>query len=713
MKPSLGVETARTSRVRNRPTCACGRAISPGGSSFPQEVLDPQPSETAVRLSETIAKLQEEVQPRAALATRVLEEFSSKNIDGYKDGRVPQKALDKLEPHVREKYRQLNDYAQKTREELYRGFETIDGLRAEIEKARAEEIMRDRMTLGEVVVAEARYESARFDHELARDFGHTFRFRIHDESTKGTRKLSAHDIEQRAGARGVRAANESLAQRAEDRHQIKQTVTSTDLDHHLESLAEHRSIQMSLIDKREEEAGKATDAYEAARGDAQAVTGKYLKCGEPSPTPFIDRQILSEVQEEVINRGLVGQTEALEKIRLAQSQEFNRPARTDVEAARLRAQLFVARTDLRVREDRLEKYGQTRHLRKWEIPQHLRQGEISDEKMSLADVDRKIEAALGRTTVFGNDGEIHIFGRKEAAIEAERWMVVREAVVGMISTQRDELSGKVEETKKLVEILSQARERESEHRSQTGQAMPEPQFTLKELKTMEDNAATLRSAALLKQFNTFERRFNSYADPKERISLDERLARARGREVTAKVFLHESAKSQADFQATRQVQPLQVEIDGRLLTYRFLDTQPQSFIEKIIRDRIETPADIRLNEAVGQALERQEQRLQGDGKKHQDYYEAAREITGTVAAERRNGRQEPLPAPEFSSKEQALIDRYINRLTERERDQCIAFINSDRDATPDRQAAHDHANHRREEAAYARESQSLNMGRAR
>jgi hypothetical protein len=208
---------------------------------------------------------------------------------------------------------------------------------------------------------------------------------------------------------------------------------------------------------------------------------------------------------------------------------------------------------------------------------------------------------------------------------------------------------------------------------------------------------------------------NRYAQvPRQgNLSLDERLARARGREVTAKVFLHESAKSQADFQATRQVQPLHVELDGRLLTYRFLDTQPQSFIEKIIRDRIETPADARLNEAVGQALRRQEQHVQADVKKHQDYYEASCEIARTVAAEGRNGKGEPLPAPVFSSKEQALIDRYINRMTERERDHFLDFINSDRDKAPARQGAHDCSNHRREKAAYARESQSFNVGRAR
>jgi hypothetical protein len=112
-------------------------------------------------------------------------------------------------------------------------------------------------------------------------------------------------------------------------------------------------------------------------------------------------------------------------------------------------------------------------------------------------------------------------------------------------------------------------------------------------------------------------------------------------------------------------------------------------------------------------LQRQEQRLLADVKKHQDYYEAAREITGAVTAERKNGMREPLPAPEFSSKEQALIDRYMNRLTDKERDHFLAFINSDRDAAPARQAAHDLSNHRREETAPARESLAINLGRAR
>jgi hypothetical protein len=675
------------------------------GRLAPSEVFSSQPSDTAPRLSNTIAKLQEEIQPRAALAAQVLDEFSGKNIPSYKDGRMPKDSLGKLEPHIRESYQQFRDYAQRTSEELYRGFEKIDGLRAEIEKARAEELMRDRKILGDVIVAQARYECAKFDHELARDFGHTFRFRIHDQSTKSNREISAFDIERRADARGVKAANDHLVQRAEDRRHVRQEVSSMDLNRHSDTLAEHQSIQQSLIDKREEEAGKAWDAYFMAREQAEGVINKYQECGEPSHAPFIDRKTLSETQEEAIKRGLVVQAEVLEQVRLTQAQEFNRPVRTDAETARLRAQLFVARTDLKVREDRANKFDRTRHLRQWEI---------GGGKSSLADVDRRLELAIDRTHILGNS-EIHIFGRKRASDEAERLSAIRGTVIRVIVEQQDELNDKVDETKKLVEILSQAREGESESRTQTGRALPEPRFTPDELERVANNAATLRSAALLKQFNEFQRRFNGYADPKERISLNERLARARGREVMAEVFLHESTARQADFRNTEEVHPLLVEMpNGQLITQRFKDTQPQSFIELAARSLIETPADSALRESVQKALKDKQQHLQADFERSRAYHDATREITKTLSAERNNGKGTPLPAPEFSSKELALIERFANRLPDgKERDRYMAFIEPDRNVAPARQNVDDIANHRREEAAPAPEPRSLEAGRGR
>src|SRR5499426_2083993 len=388
-----------------------------------EEIFSSRPTELAMRLSDAIAKLQEEAQPRARLATQALDDFGKENIPSYANGRVPRGVLDKLDPPLRERYEQLKDHAGKTREELYRGFEEIDGLRQEIEKSRASELMNDRFALGNAIVAEARYECARLDYETARDYGETFRFRIRDESLKANRRISAFDVERRADARGVRAAGERGAERAEDRRGIRQEVSALDLANHSETLREHDAIHSKLVNKLEVETERAASERLPAQERAMEVTRKYQERGEQIPAPFINRKTLTETQEQTVKRRLTGHTETLEQIRVAQSREFNRPARTETETVRLQAQLFVAQTELQAREERASRFDRTRHLRQWEI---------GGEKWSLADVDRRIERLSDEAQIFGRY-HLHIASsdRKSAKDEidaaAVRYLMERDS----------------------------------------------------------------------------------------------------------------------------------------------------------------------------------------------------------------------------------------------------------------------------------------------
>src|SRR5262249_39955316 len=220
----------------------------------------------------------------------------------------------------------------------------------------------------------------------------TFRFRIHDESLKANRRISAFDVERRADARGVRAAGERGAERAEDRRGIMHEGSAMDLAKHSETLREHGAIHSKLVNKVEVEAERSTSERLLAQERAQEVTRKYQERGEQIPAPFINRKTLTETQEQTVRRRLTGQTETLEQIRVAQSREFNRPARTETETARLRAQLLVAQTELQAREERASRFDRTRHLRQWEI---------GGEKWSLADVDRRIERLSDEAQIFG------------------------------------------------------------------------------------------------------------------------------------------------------------------------------------------------------------------------------------------------------------------------------------------------------------------------
>ena len=695
------INSAEQVRIHNR---ACDLAWERLAT---EEIFSSRPSEQAMRLSDTIAKLQEEAQPRARLAAQALDEFSKENILSYANGRVPKGALDILDPSARERYEDLKDYAGRRREELYRGFEAIDGLRQEIEKSRANERIADRFALGNAIVAEARYECAKLDYETARDYGDTFRFRIRDESLQANRRISAFDVERRADARGVRAAGERGDERAEERRGIRQEVSALDLANHAETLREHGAIHRKLVNKLEVEAERAASERLLAQERAQEVARKHQERGEQAPAPFINRKTLTETQEQTVRRGIIDHTESLEQTRVAQSREFNRPARTKEEAARLSAQLFVARTDLQAREERASRFDRTRHLRRWEI---------GGEKWSLADVDRGLERLSDEAQIFGRY-HLHIDpgGRKSARDEIERMTVIREEIVARIAEQRNDLHDKASEARSMVEILSQAHERESERRAQTGQAAPDPKFTREEFERIADNAATTRDAVMLRRLHEFERQFNNYADTKERIEPERRLARSLGREAMAEVFLHESAERLANFRDRKEVQPLLIEApDGRLITQSFRDTQPQSILEQITRPLIEAPAEREHREAVQTALQHQQRGLTGDLEKSRIYFETAREITGELLPARDNGALRNLPAPEFSPKEEMNIEIYAERLTdERQREHYLSLLDPERNSAPSRHDSHNDSDHSREAPAIVPDAPALGAGRGR
>lgn len=97
----------------------------------PPEALDSRNAPETQQLSDTIARLQEETQERARTAHQTLRAFEEDKTTG--------KSARELEPAVARQWEELNRYATTTREELYRGFETLDALRREYELNRWQE----------------------------------------------------------------------------------------------------------------------------------------------------------------------------------------------------------------------------------------------------------------------------------------------------------------------------------------------------------------------------------------------------------------------------------------------------------------------------------------------------------------------------------------------------------------------------------------------
>ncbi len=93
----------------------------------PADVYDSRSAPASQGIRDTVAHLRDDVQERARLARQVLQEFTKEHVEGKDAGQLP--------PSIARRWEELNRYATVTREELYRGFESLDALRHEINRA--------------------------------------------------------------------------------------------------------------------------------------------------------------------------------------------------------------------------------------------------------------------------------------------------------------------------------------------------------------------------------------------------------------------------------------------------------------------------------------------------------------------------------------------------------------------------------------------------
>jgi hypothetical protein len=523
--------------------------------------------------------------------------------------------------------------------------------------AKDSETLRDRHLLGQAIETRARREIAELNYNLAVEAGDTFRFQVRDESSGERREISDFDVRRRASARGSRAADENEIHSTLERRAAEQQVAGRDLELHTETLHELGEIRQALIERLEKTFTTAAREETDANARAQTIERKYAGEGRKPPSPLLDRGALAELQEKAIGHSLVERVEQFETLRLALAVEHNQPARTDEEAARLAAQLFTARTELEAKEERAARFDQTRQLRQWEI---------GDERWSLADLDRRIERQADDAKLLGKY-QIHLRsnGREQAGDEVVRLTAIRETVVERIASEQREMQEEVQEAGKLVETLSRIETRESAFRALSGQAMPEPLFTRKELERVAANLEVTRDAAALRQLHEFEKQFNSYGPVKERRSPEQEMGRALARETMAEILQRESAERVANFQMRSELQPLRIELTGGgLLTKRLEDTKPNSLAERVLRPLIERGTERELHDAIRAAFTQYRDHLLSGHEKSLSYLAATREIAGLLHTETKEHAGAEKAAPEFTPKERINIEIYAERLTD-------------------------------------------------
>jgi hypothetical protein len=509
----------------------------------------------------------------------------------------------------------------------------------------------DRLALGDALEKQARREYAEIIYKRATDHGETYRFKARDASVGTVRQISELDVRRRAEARGQRVANEASPRSAAERRDLRRQVADRDISYHSPTLGELNRHRSKLIEKLTNDLSKASAEQRRTDEIASRVIEKYRAEDKELPAALINRQTLISLQDEAISLGLAEQVESFEQLRVALAREHGQPTRDDKEAARLVAQLFTAETELRVKDERVERFEETRHLQKWEI---------GKERWSLVDLDRRIEQKSDEARLFGKH-HFHLGSndRAQAANEVARMTIIREDLLSNIEDRKSELSQEAEQARKLVEVLSEAYQNEIFIHNQQGRSLPLPEFTRKELDRIEANAETLRDASLLRQFNELEKRFGEQQP-------EHRLSRALAKEIIAELHLRQSDEQLAAFRERGEIHPHGIESpDGRLTIHKLRETRIRSIPDLIVRSMIEKPEAKQLREAIKAAHTKYYDRLASDQEKSQAYYHAARQSAEHLRSEL--GDKTPdknLVAPAFTAREQMALEVYAERLVE-------------------------------------------------
>lgn len=377
----------------------------------------------------------------------------------------------------------------------------------------------------------------------AEEQGAMRRYRAHDPTMGTSRRISQHDIEQRAKAGAYQEANASQPDTAAERVELRRDLYHAEVNRHQETTETIEKRHKRQVGAVRAEHSQTLHRHDELAPQAAGIERQFVAAGEPLPIPVIERDVLDKMHEQAVERRDAWRIKTLDQIRHALSEEFGSDAHTDKSAARLEAQLSVATRDLAVTDMRIENFEQSRHQRQWNF---------GDEKWSLSDVDRELSRSArdidfnerrsayfenrlswrgllphpSQLNPFRNSFDIspsklsplppalnpatraHYREEMEAGREAiriaqekiETLTPLREVVVKRIDAHRGELHAERIADREMVNTLSAMRSREAATREARGAQMPEHAYTSWELRRLETNAAHLRDGENLREY---------------------------------------------------------------------------------------------------------------------------------------------------------------------------------------------------------------------
>jgi len=501
-----------------------------------------------------------------------------------------------------------------------------------------------RIALGKRLVLSMRLAFAQVWHDRAVAHGETYRFNVLDQSTDEERKISEFDVRRRAIARATRISKG-------DPH-LRNEAIENDLNQHGETLHQLEEIREAKIAAlRKDISGLSQKLSQVAN----VVVERWGGARDLSRTPLIDRETLAELQGQAVKLNLPEMVFELENLRTALAIEHNATIRTDDEAAKLVAQLNVARADHAAKDARLVNF---------EASVHLNTYEVHEERWSLGTLDKRIGRRTEDTKLIPIRAQrldlrslaclnYSSEGREQAHDEVDHLTYVRGEIVRQISASREELTADRKASREMVAVLREIHQHEQDRRTHDGEVMPDPQYDVFQVRSLETSAEVLRDPRLLREVAGLEK-------TSARDSENGWEGRAVAREIMSGLAAEETKERLERFLESKRVASLNLG-DHRTGTLR--EVEARTLTDYLAR-AIESTQQRDQRHSINLAAREHHGRLVSDFEKAKDYYATARELASEA-----HGTE-----PQFTDKEKIDLEIYAERQNDpAERDRFLQF----------------------------------------
>ncbi len=386
------------------------------------------------------------------------------------------------------------------------------------------------------------------------------------------------------------------------------------------------------------------------------IRERYESSGQLLPVPYVTAKEINRLQDQAIEKRDAALVRDFEEVRRRSAEERDEPARADYERGRLAAQTREATIDLRVREERLQKFERTRHLNSWDV------GDSEEwSRARVAREERRIQRKYDNAGIFGYLPPV----KNARHAETEKLALIEEKVLARINARRAELTLERDKSRATVEALDRIHDADERGRAPNEVGRSVPFIATKgELGRLQAHAAVLQDGGLLREVDALEREQDARSAPAEQRGVEGLAARAVARQVIAEIEVRDAQRRLIEREKWLPYTPLLLEgKQGRDRVTTLAEWEAHTLATILVRRAIETESQGAMRLEVRRASALSREQAGAELARAESYFAATQDVTRSyralLATEGKN-----LPLPEFTAKELNRIDLYATSLSD-------------------------------------------------